>query len=122
MSNKKNPPASVVGAAILSFLPVPLAFVRLLLIHGIPSSAGRLVAWLLVAAFFGWISMSIYRGKKWSWWWVVITTAVGTALMFYTPQFPTQGTELLIYWVQAISIWLACALLLLPKNRKWFAA
>ena len=122
MSDKKNPPISIAAAAILSFVPVLLAPVRLLLIQHVPLSIGRIIAWTVAFAFFGWISLCVYRGKKWSWWWIVVSTTIGTALMFLNPQFPTRGAELLIYWVQAISLWLSCIILLLPSNRKWFAA
>ncbi len=122
MSNTKSPPYSIASAAVLSFLPVPLAFIRLIFIQELPITGVRIVAFAITTAFFGWISLSLYRGKKWSWWWVVVSTIAGTILMFASPQLPVHGSELVIYWLQALSIWVASLILLLPPNRKWFAA
>jgi len=122
MQEAMKPPSSVLSASILYFLPAPLAFIRVAFLQGNSLNITRSVIWLLVVAFFYWISLSLYRGKKWAWWWAVLITGIGTILELIKPRIPALQPEASIYWVQSLMVWASCVLLLLPISRKWFAA
>lgn len=95
--------------------------IKLFVTKGGVASATALCVW----AIFSWLVFlllrSIWRGRKWTWWLIVILTAIGLALLpWTTSDMPTDFYGRILYIAQGVIGTIATLLLLPRKSREWF--
>ena len=117
----ESPPSVVAIAAWLYIGYGLLTMVRILIFRGgPPTSVGAGIAWVLVLGYFAFVARSLYIGRNWVRWCLVILW-LGALISWpwLSPKMP-PWPERSIYYLQIVCSALPAILTFAPTARSWF--
>ncbi|WP_157475478.1 hypothetical protein [Lysobacter sp. Root494] len=110
------PPRVVMASVAIHAASFALGFGHTFVTKGLPDSAGRIFAWLVVFSIIYFYLRAIYLGSNWIRWLSIFLTALGIIALPWS--LPTTGKA--IYITQEIMVIVSCILLLLPSSARWY--
>jgi hypothetical protein len=116
LTSAPAPPRSVKASVAIHAASFTLGFGHTFATKGLPDSAGRVFAWILVLSVIYFYLRAIYRGRNWVRWLSICLTALGLITLPWS--LPATGKW--IYITQEIMLLVSSILILLPASSRWY--